>query len=1208
MNNTKMVNLALKHTMLRTTGEWASAVIEREGARIRTPLKGEVTREDASIAGPHLHPQGEGEATEQRAEKGQGSKGNSLFTKEQQKNPADLLAPSASVATATTPTSATTSSCGTGSTEHTAERSTESLSTRKAYISAQTGKPKQVAPHQTTTRSTSAQVAEKHLMELRHVLEGRKSKPITPYNVEAWERKLREAGLLEEYGDVPAGLRSGFWAGIPKIHQTFTPPNKASVRHHEEDFQKIMDTEFKSQCYIGPLSKEEAESLLGPFQSSPLHIIPKAGRPGKFRLIQNLSYPHAPQPQRSGEAVASINSQITSDDFPCTWGTFETVSLTISRLPPGSQAAVRDIKEAYRTIPLHPSQWPGMVVRINESDFAIDTQDCFGLGSGAGVFGRVADAGVQLIRDGGMGPVSKWVDDHIFFRIRKIFLSIYNAQRAKWAQEISAEGGRRQDGGRIWFRGKLQPDEQPEEFDEDCKAVLQDLSGKSPRSADDEQFSYSMEDIDKLFTQLGIQVEKEKDILFQVLVPYLGFLWDLEKKTVALQPAKGEKYLSAIREWQEREVHSLEDVQKLYGKLLHASNVIPSGRAYLTKLEAFMASFNNKPHAAHRPPKHTDADLQWWAARLKEAPSRSLTRPAEVRDLQAFSDASTETGIGIIIGNRWRAWRLLPGWKTHQRDIGWAEAVGFLLLIQAIVDLGSEAWARGDCIRVFGDNRGVVEGWWKGRSRNWPTNLIFRKIHEISKSNGLQFCTSYIRSGENPADEPSRGIYGDPQLLLPKISIPSDLTPFVADFDQPISTKPSPESKAQPATKKLKIETHLQAAKIRPVSHPPVPSTGSATPLSSSQLRPSGTKARDRLRLWRPVTARNKLDGNGNPTNLTEADLEAIAESIQQAWAPSTRETYGTGLYAFHLYCNEKGIPEEQRAPASGVLISSFAASLVGLYAGSTARNYILGVRAWHILHGVSWRINDAELEALLTAAEKTAPRTSRREKRNPFTVAYMVQLKAMLNMSDPLHAAVWACLTTVFWGAARLGEFTLTTLRSFDPALHIRPVDVRDEVDKQGRKLKVFRLPRTKSAVAGEDVSWSKQSNEADPEAAWDNHIRVNAPPDDVPLFAYRDDTARKTKHKALTKNKFLSVLKEAASQAKLSPLQGHGIRIGATLEYLLRGVPFEVMKVKGRWASDAFLTYLREHAQILAPYMQDNPDQNEEFLRLVMPPVVRR
>lgn len=70
---------------------------------------------------------------------------------------------------------------------------------------------------------------------------------------------------------------------------------------------------------------------------------------------------------------------------------------------------------------------------------------------------------------------------------------------------------------------------------------------------------------------------------------------------------------------------------------------------------------------------------------------------------------------------------------------------------------------------------------------------------------------------------------------------------------------------------------------------------------------------------------------------------------------------------------------------------------------------------------------------------------------------------------------------------------------------------------------------------------------------------------------------------------------------------MQGHGIRIGSTLEYLLRNVPFDMVKVKGRWASNAFLVYLRRHAQILAPYMQATPTMQEQFLRhtVNLPPV---
>ena len=64
-------------------------------------------------------------------------------------------------------------------------------------------------------------------------------------------------------------------------------------------------------------------------------------------------------------------------------------------------------------------------------------------------------------------------------------------------------------------------------------------------------------------------------------------------------------------------------------------------------------------------------------------------------------------------------------------------------------------------------------------------------------------------------------------------------------------------------------------------------------------------------------------------------------------------------------------------------------------------------------------------------------------------------------------------------------------------------------------------------------------------------------------------------------------------------------GIRIGG-LEHLLRGVPFEVVKVIGRWASGAFQVYFRKHGAILTPYIQDKP-LLEPFTRIAMPAILR-
>jgi len=163
--------------------------------------------------------------------------------------------------------------------------------------------------------------------------------------------------------------------------------------------------------------------------------------------------------------------------------------------------------------------------------------------------------------------------------------------------------------------------------------------------------------------------------------PILGFVWDLDTHTVAVPVEKKLKYLNTIKEWEKKLTHALAEVQKLYGKLLHASLVVTAGHAYLTNLEAMLSGFNNSPFMPHTPPRNTSNNLKWWADRLQfPTLSRSVPGPVPLTDLNAFSDASSGFGIGITIGNKWHAWHLLPGWKSDGQDIGWAEAVGFKLL------------------------------------------------------------------------------------------------------------------------------------------------------------------------------------------------------------------------------------------------------------------------------------------------------------------------------------------------------------------------------------------------------------------------------------------------------------------------------------------------------------------------------------------------
>ncbi|PSR72775.1 hypothetical protein PHLCEN_2v11338 [Hermanssonia centrifuga] len=524
--------------------------------------------------------------------------------------------------------------------------------------------------------------AEVHPTEQKNVVALRRAKPLSAFKLEGWDFLLESTGLLEEFGEIPQGLRIGFIIGTPVIRHTIAPHNSPSLSILSEQFASIISNEFRLNRYLGPFTRIELKNIIGHFQTSPMSLIPKPHKPGAFRL-----------------------------------------------------GAVRDVSEAYRNIPLHTSQWASTVVRLSEKDeFAIDTQAAFGVSSNAGMFGFIADGLNSIMRRKGIGPLSKWVDDHGFFRVLKKYLQRYNDYRAQCAKRAEAQGGKHHVGGRIFWSGDIMANDSIEEFVEDMRYPILDLSQRSPRSEEDAKFSYNLDDIDWISDQLGVPWQLEKDQLWSSTITFIGFEWNLQSKTVGIGNTKKEKYRAAIAAWRQSRMHMLKEVQKLYGKLLHASLVVQEGRAYLTGLECTLSIYHDAPFKPRTPPRAVPGDLAWWEETLRQPILvRPVPGPVPVVEIQAFSDASSGVGIGICIQDRWRAWKLIGNWKADKRDIGWAEAVGFEFLVQTIVEAGASKRT----FRVYGDNKGVVEGWANGRSRNPQVNGVFKRVHKLL---GLVIC------------------------------------------------------------------------------------------------------------------------------------------------------------------------------------------------------------------------------------------------------------------------------------------------------------------------------------------------------------------------------------------------------------------------------------------------------------------------------------
>ncbi|PAV14793.1 reverse transcriptase ribonuclease H [Pyrrhoderma noxium] len=818
--------------------------------------------------------------------------------------------------------------------------------------------------------------------------------------------------------------------------------------------------------------RDESTTLFDAYRSaqrdtSPLSLVPKPNS-SSFRLIQNLSFPYSKTP------IPSINENINAQDYPCTFGTFLNVCFIINKLPPDSKACTRDVADAYRTIPLHHSQWARLVIKLQDDVFALNTQNSFGLASTGGVWGHVADMFADIFRSQGLGPITKWVDDFLFFHLPNQALPQANLYRSQLKPLLTAS----QSNARCFFLGLRLPDGTLTQYNENFVFPL--------RSYSISQHAYSTDDIDQLSTSLGLLWKAEKSSPFSPRFTYLGFDWDLKLLIVALQELKRLKYINAITQWQQCCFHTLLQVQSIYGKLLYTIYIVLKGRLYLTEFEKMFPTFSNNPSQPHCPAKATWSDLEWWS-RLLSAPRicRPIPSFLPFSPLNAYSDASN-LGIAIVIRQAWATFQFLPSFKQRNREIAWAEAVGFELLLHFLQFFPSTI----NWLQVHCDNTVVAEGWRIGRSRNPFVNAVFKHCHTLLNKNNLQIQLNYIPGTSNPADSLSRLI---PLVTeaLPILPLPLELKHDIIQTFPPFSI--SPYSQLCPVHTKL-LPTQ---------------------PNSFDFLR--------ELEKWLPaITVHSSL-----PSELQAKQKQVLLA----AYASSTKMTYGTGLLCYHTFCNTIALPEIYRAPYSTTIIAGFIAFLSGTYSKSAINNFIAAVKAWHHVNLIPCDFDEQIINRMLKGASRVQPLPL--PKCEPLTSQQLAQILSFLNVKIPEQATVAACLTTVFYSCSRFFN-----------------------------KVTAFKILRTKTKDNGETVFWACQNLTSDPQFYLLNHLQLNQPQPQQHLFCFKHQNAIVP----LTRGIFLRNVSIAAQKAGFHFKDGHSLHIGATMEYLLQGVPFEVVKQLGR------------------------------------------
>ena len=141
---------------------------------------------------------------------------------------------------------------------------------------------------------------------------------------------------------------------------------------------EYLEMELRSNRLV-KLSKSEATAI--DVHCSPIGVIPKKNKPGKWRLIVDLSSPEG----------ASVNDGVDKEMCSLSYTSVDVIAKKVAALGKGALIAKMDIKQAYRMAPVHPEDRILLGMQWENSVF-VDKTLPFSLRSAPLIFSAVADA------------------------------------------------------------------------------------------------------------------------------------------------------------------------------------------------------------------------------------------------------------------------------------------------------------------------------------------------------------------------------------------------------------------------------------------------------------------------------------------------------------------------------------------------------------------------------------------------------------------------------------------------------------------------------------------------------------------------------------------------------------------------------------------------------------------------------------------------
>lgn len=197
------------------------------------------------------------------------------------------------------------------------------------------------------------------------------------------------------------GLANGFRIGysLNRLCLRCRTINHPSAFANEQVIDDKITAEVTAGRLLGPVPPQLAQSV----HTSPLGLVPKAHRSGSWRMICDLSSPRG----------NSVNDGIRPELCSLQYATVDKAVEIIQQLGRDTQLVKLDIKDAYRIVPVHPSDYHLLGIQWRGNTY-VDRALPFGLRSAPKIFNAVADIIAWVLTCQGIRHQLHYLDDFLF--------------------------------------------------------------------------------------------------------------------------------------------------------------------------------------------------------------------------------------------------------------------------------------------------------------------------------------------------------------------------------------------------------------------------------------------------------------------------------------------------------------------------------------------------------------------------------------------------------------------------------------------------------------------------------------------------------------------------------------------------------------------------------------------------------------------------